>query len=383
MRRALAALLLLAILPACGALIGLKHLTADEDDAGDAAGNVEGGPEGASNEDGGDASTSCADVTRSAEHCGRCGHSCLGGTCKSSVCQPTALATGQGTVSGIALDDTYVYFTSLSNNIVARVPKAGGRVETLAAAPGVRMAKRLAVNATHVYWANADLFSGAIARCPIAGCAGVPEVLSQPEEPIGIALDPGFVYWADRNASKVRRKPLDGGADQLVATTTGGLPVAVAVSGPSAFWIEDFNGDVNRSNAAGGGEVFIGVSGPSGRDLALDPSFVYWGAAQDPGDQGKISRAPRDGGGPTQQLGPARGDPMAIAVDGTLVYWTAWERATDGGVLSGGVYACGHSGCGAGPTVLGAAEDLPRGIATDATAVYWGANGVVMKLAKP
>jgi hypothetical protein len=32
---------------------------------------------------------------------------------------------------------------------------------------------------------------------------------------------------------------------------------------------------------------------------------------------------------------------------------------------------------------VAAAQNLPRGIAVDDTAIYWGANGVVMKLAKP
>jgi hypothetical protein len=392
--RVLAAVGLLLAIPACGALIGINSLSdGDGTDAGDGpeiGAGLDARPsppgDGSAGEDGaaeaGDGG--CGDTTQSADNCGRCGHSCLGGLCKASSCQPLVLATGQGTVAGVALQDAYVYFTSLSNNVVARVLKVGGgKVETLAKSPDVSLAKHLAVDGTHVYWGNADCCSGVVARCPLAGCgAAAAEVLASGEEPTGIALDTGFVYWSDHNAGEIRRKPLDGGAQQLVSPTAGALPATVTAGGGFAFWIEDFSGEVDRSNPADGGYLEIGKNGQSGRDLALDPTYVYWGAAIGPFELGKISRAPRDGSGPSQLLGPAQGEPMAVAVDTKKVYWTATLMATDGGTV-GGVYSCDVAGCNPAPTVLAAAQDLPRGIAVDDTAIYWGSNGFVMKLVKP
>jgi hypothetical protein len=385
MRRWLAVLVMLAAGPACGSIIGIKSLTpGDDEELGDAPNGSDGPAEATSDstvlvDGGGDGS--CGDVTKSADHCGRCNHSCLGGECKAGVCQATSIATGQGEVSGIALDATYVYFASLTSEFVARVPKAGGSVAKIASATGP-LTRYVAVNATHVYWSSGEA-PGAVSRCPVAGCAGAPEVLATPNRPLGIALDSTHVYWANRNSPELRRKPIAGGAEEHVADSMGGAPVAVAIDKSQLFWIADFTGEVERQDPSDASSATIGVNGTSGRALVLDSKFVYWGAAIDLGELGKISRAARDGTGSVQPIGPAQGDPIALAVDPKLVYWTAWDRRTDGGVVSAAVYSCVVAGCAGAPTTVAAAQDLPRGIAVDDTAIYWGANGVVMKLAKP
>jgi hypothetical protein len=382
MRRTFAFCFILALVPACAAVIGIRELIPGDEDAandGGAGGDArEEASEGGSPLEGG-ADASCGDVTQSADHCGRCNHSCLGGECKGGACLAKPIATSQGEVSGIALDATYVYFASFTEGFVARVPKAGGTVQKIATT-GVTNTRHVAVNATHVYWSSGE-FPGAIARCPIAGCAGNPEVLATPSRPLGIALDSAFVYWADRNSSELRRKPIAGGPEQRVADATG-QPVAVAVD-KLLFSIADFSGEVERHDPADGGTSPVGVNGTDGRVLVLDAKFVYWGAAIDLGQVGRISRAPRDGTGPSELVGPAQGDPIGLAVDAQRLYWTAWNRQTDGGVVSAAVYSCPPTGCGGTPTTLAAAQALPRGIAVDENAIYWGANGVVMKLAKP
>ena len=397
MRRTPLVGLLALALPACGALIGIKDLT-DAVDTSDAA-EREGGALGDASTDSGDrdrqdgdvidggteATTGCGDVTQNPDHCGRCDHSCLGGQCVASVCQPFALAPGQGQVAGVALSATHVYFTSMSGKTVSRVALDGGSVDTLAGAPHVAFPTRVAVNATHVYWNNADLFAGKISRCLITGCVGAPEVLAQPEEPTGLGLDATHVYWVDRNGGKIGRRPLDGGAEQLVADTssTGALPVSLALGAPYVFWVEDFSGGVFRNEPSDGGLVSVGAGGLLGREIVTSDQFVYWGAGENVGATGRISRAPRSGG-PIATVGAANGEPKGMAVDQTRVYWSAWRTASDGGAPTSGVYACPIVGCaGAAPEVVASAQREPRGVAVDATALYWGVDGALMKLAKP
>lgn len=391
-RSTVAPLLALALgVSACGMLIGINDLT-----RGDALDGPEGGALGEGGAGGSDAvsatdapltdapvsdaPTGCGDTNTSKEHCGRCNHSCLGGDCAGGVCQPFAIASNQGEVAAIALDATHAYFTSWTNDFVARVPKTGGAVQPIANV-NVKRARRIAVDAIHVYWANDDFGGNAlVARCPTTGCSAAPEIVAQPQEPKGLALDATHVYWADRNAQVIRRRPLVAGASELVATTPD-LPWSVVVDGAQVFFTQDFSGQVHRTNdPPDGGVVLIGANGQSGRELVVDSTFVYWGAAVDPGEVGKISRAPRTGGGPVTLVTGAQGEPMGMAIDGTTLYWTAIRKPASGPVQSAGVYSCPTTGCGV-PTTL-ATQDLPRGIAVDSDAIYWGANGVVMKLAK-
>lgn len=366
------------VLPACSAVLGLRDLTPAEADAGADAGDASASSDADASllQEGG-----CADLLTSPDHCGRCGHSCLGGACVDGGCQPVELASGQGEVGGVAVDGTSVYFTSLTANVVARVGKDGGTVQPYASgAPIVKDARRIAVDATHVYWVDSELGDGAVVRCPLAGCAGAPEVLAHPEEPTGLAVDPKHVVWADRNGSVIGRWALPSGPESVFANAPD-LPVSVAVDGDEAFFVTDFSGRVFRRNATDGGVDELGANGQSGRVLVMDARFVYWGAAQDYGQLGNVTRMPRAGGA-IELLARAGGDPMGMGLDDAHLYWTAWDRKTDGTYVAGAVHACALvGGCPKGSALVSA--DKPRGIAVDDAAIYFGANGSVLRLAKP
>lgn len=390
-RRALA-LLLAALLPACGLLIGINDLEAVPASGADSGRNETGADDGtvgdAGTEDasdagidvGDDAARRC-DAAADPENCGRCGHSCLGGQCRDGQCEATALANGQGPVSAVALSATHVYFTAINTNLVARVPKDGGAVEPLATAPHVAVPKRIVVTDTHVYWANGDL-PGWVSRCPLAGCGAAPEVFSQNgAEATGLTVDGSHAYWTDSNGDQIRRRPLDGGAEQTVVDVAGGRPMALAGGAPNAFWIVDFSASVFRSESDGG-KTLVGKTGTSGREVALDDTWVYWAVANDVGDPGSLARAPRDGG-VSQVLGPAFGHPRALTIDGDRVHWTAWTELADGGLVDGGIHSCPTVGCTTGRTTHASGEDRPRGLAIDTAAYYWGTGNGVKKLARP
>jgi len=395
-RRPSAALfmLLFAALPACAAVIGIKDLIpGTEDDLIDSGSDGTPSP----NDDGGgpsspmdasDADAGALDCINDADalkdnpdHCGRCGHSCLGGGCEGGVCQPIAIATGQGTVGPVAIDGTHVYWSSFSTNTIARVVKTGGAIQPISQSPNVGNTRSIAVSAQHIYWGNDDFINTVVNRCPLTGCgAAVPEKIADADRPVGVALSATHVYWCDRNANVIQRRAFTGGAVELVGRAQGAGPWALAVDQQQAFWVGDFSGEA-QSHYSDGGTYDIGLNGQSGRVITVDALNAYWGVQVDPGQPGRILRARRDGsqsGSAAQQLSVAGGEPLGMFLDGPTLYWTA--QAPDGGT-GGGVYSVPTAGGTA--TIHAGNQVLPRGIAVDDKAIYWGREGSIMKLAKP
>ena len=74
--------------------------------------------------------------------------------CQKTGCalSPTMLASGLTNPQGVAVDDTWVYFTEPSANAVKKVPKNGGSVVLVAG--GQQTPFNVAVDAKWVYWTN-------------------------------------------------------------------------------------------------------------------------------------------------------------------------------------------------------------------------------------
>jgi hypothetical protein len=218
----------------------------------------------------------------------------------------------------------------------------GWPVVTLAC--GQQPPNPLAVDATHVYWAN-----GKRGSC----FAGGP-------------------YKKDGSIMKV---PIAGGAPIAIAIAQDQPPTALALHGTNVYWVNSDclgNGTVNMASVDGG-EARILASGPTLDLLAVDATGVYWGA---PGSAQnlleKLIKTPH--GGTSFELGRAD-SPMGIALDATSVYWTeGWPRDHTFSYvrkmpLGGGTESTIFSGA------AGAWN-----IATDGSNVYWILNDAVMSV---
>ncbi|AUX26362.1 hypothetical protein SOCEGT47_069230 [Sorangium cellulosum] len=265
----------------------------------------------------------CGDVTSDPEHCGSCGHSCLGGACVDSVCQPVLLGTGPEHAFDVAVDATDAYWTSqgpegAGDGAVSRVSLRDGGVSTpIAVAQPVP--RGLAIDDVNVYWANSG--DGTVMRAPKAGGDAVP--FASEQSPQDIAVDGTYVYWTNFNG-QVMKAPVDG----------SGAPI----------------------------ELFAGPQTPDG--IGLDGAHVYWVNRTD----GEVRRAPIDGPGTASALlhdGPANA--TDIAVDATHVYWTNFE--------TGEVLKLSKDGSDSAPTVIAGGESSPFGVAVDSAFVYWANNG--------
>lgn len=131
--------------------------------------------------------------------CGRCGHSCGGGTCSSGVCQPFVLATLPDTLTqayDIAANDNFVFVSGSDSNevtpIIDSVPVDGGAVQIFARTTDESY--ELFADPSTLYWAGNQSISadsidaGSVATIVSLDTAGIAG--------FGAAPTGAFLYWA-------------------------------------------------------------------------------------------------------------------------------------------------------------------------------------------
>jgi hypothetical protein len=236
--------------------------------------------------------------------------------CQPGACQPVALASDLRGPRGIALDATSVYFTSMDADTVMKVSKAGG--------PPVVIAPR---------------------RFPS-------------EQPFGVAVAGGSVFWTAYFRSYVGRVGLDG-QDLTTLVEQQTYPTWIVANESRVYWVA--TGASRRSNHDGTG--LAPFTTDRVRDLAVDAKHLYW-TRDLPG--GAIVEADLDGGNPVPLA--ALVNPGALALDEANVY-----VADEGRVVK-----VSRSG---GALVTVASGQNPSGIAADASGVYWTnhADGSIRK----
>jgi hypothetical protein len=192
------------------------------------------------------------------------------------------IATGEEGLSAIAIDGSYVYWTSaLAGTLVERSLVTGGGVAVVATAPGA--------------------------------CA-----------PAGLAVDSGFVYFACSGAAaNVYAAPVAGGTalplDLPALATCGdvvseGSRVLVAREAPSPA-----GSIVSVPKIGGASTLFASKLGAPGH-MARDGAFVYWTS---PTDGVVYARATATPAAPPLAIASGLTAPLGIAVDDAVYFTTA------------------------------------------------------------
>lgn len=323
--------------------------------------------------DGGDGGPCAADLSTSAEHCGRCNHSCLGGTCASSQCQPVTLAT-RSRPYDLALDATNVYWTDKGGGAllpdVSTVPKAGGMVRLVSQASSASGDPTALVIAGTGRMVFTDLQNDLILSCAKAGTACQDEKqLTSESGANGVAWNGTSVYWANSSSGNIRR------ADALlqndvIFVSSRNTPRRIVANAANVFWT--VSGGIETVPVTGGGvSQYSGDATP--RDLAIDATYIYVVT------QTEVRRLTH--GGQNEIVLATGTDLQRVAVDGSGVYYT--DRGGGGRVLR-----CPLAGCIApkAPDVLATGDAAVLAIAVDATRVFWTnelpTNGTVRTVAK-
>lgn len=196
----------------------------------------------------------------------------------------------------------------------------------------------MATSATHLYW-TADLQDQSnITQSPIGGGQATQTMTSAfgsgHPHACGVAVDDTYVYWANRELSKISRAELAnfGQAGQVIDENfillgTGVLPCGIAVDDTYVYWGIYRTGGINGAHgttvgraqkADGGGATneFVG-GGNMVTGVALDEDFIYWSNNNGFGPTGgSIGRANKNGTGVNGSFISGLNSPWGVAVDG-------------------------------------------------------------------
>jgi hypothetical protein len=245
-----------------------------------------------------------------------------------------------------------------------------------------------AVVSPHVYWTShgsGRVPPGTIGRANLDGTGVDQNFISDPTTPLGLAVDSSHVYWANVFAGTIARANLDGtGVDQNFITGAV-APLAVAVDSGHVYWADQGtcattcpppqpgDGLIGRANLDGTGVDLSFITGITPTDVAVDANHVYWGDT----NLGAIGRANLDGSGVNQsfiggRLNPPRDRvvPLSVAVDAVHVYWGNGCSPCHGGRPSSAIGRATLDGTGVNLRFIRSVTS-PSGVAVDANHVYW------------
>jgi hypothetical protein len=195
---------------------------------------------------------------------------------------------GGATISGVAVDSTYIYWADLFGDTVT---STGGIYKcAIAECPGTLgplvggadfIPLTVVVDPSFVYWT--DLGTDQVLRCALPSCGGSPQIFANNQtEPSGLAVYGGHVYWS------VGRMPTGDGGGVLDCAATGcgtsptivaagqDNPIFVAADDSGVYWTNANSGTVMRCPLAGCTEPVQIARTPAAFWITLDAVSVYF-----------------------------------------------------------------------------------------------------------
>lgn len=233
---------------------------------------------------------------------------------------------------------------------IGQLPRVGGSVNPEWLAPSDSVAlSGLAVDDTYIYWTDSLANSIGRARLDGTGAADanwIDQSTTSINNPTGVLVHDGYLYWANTANNTIGRATLPTGdntepTDILANFISGDVgsslaaPTGIATDGTSLYWGNNpgLNGDVAASTIAkapldGSASAitldWLTLDDPSASvaSLTLDDTYVYWVALD---AAATIGRAPLTD--PTEMTddfvaASALTAPQGVRVTGTHIYWT-------------------------------------------------------------
>jgi sugar lactone lactonase YvrE len=198
--------------------------------------------------------------------------------------EPITLASGKGALDNVVVDDTNVYWSDLGRGTVMKMPISGGTPTAFAPA---QKPSAIAVDRQNVYWT--DLERGTVMKTSIAGGRPAATLASVQGRAHGLAVDATHLYWAS-GFDTLMKLPLDGGKPVRLALSQYGID-AVAVDSGWVYWANYSAGTVSRLAVHGGAPTILASAQQEPLAIAVQGGNIYG-----------INHAPSSGKGTVMKL---------------------------------------------------------------------------------
>jgi hypothetical protein len=252
--------------------------------------------------------------------CGACGHDCLGGDCNAGQCQPFAMVTGQYNPIYLAVNATNLYWATGGNLVTTLI--TGSSVDTLYSGTAI---EGIAVDATYVYWSTYT--EGTIMRMPLRG--GTAETLvTTTMRPMGVAVDSTRLYFTTFDGN-VMVMPIGGGTPKtLIAGPPGGFATGIAVNPTTVFW-GTFTQLLEAPISGSGSQTVLDDQQHNVFGMAVDASDVYFTNQYG----GTLSKISLPSGIAVTLVSGYSTYAGGVAIDDVSVYWTATQSDNQGSIM--------------------------------------------------
>jgi hypothetical protein len=232
-----------------------------------------------------------------------------------------------------AVDATHIYWTNTEAGTIGRAELNGTNPEP-SLITGLDNPEGIAVDSGHIYWAEArdhEEGHGTIARATLAGTSIEKEFITGAGDPHGVAVSPEaasprYVYWTNGVNTDIGRAEIDGANPEqsFLSRGAGEHPWGIVVNATNLYWIDDEGSNyIIKMNVGGGGESYVGVSGQA-RGIAIDSNYLYWNNSGTDGiGNDSIGRSGLNFEDyESEFIGGIKGV-FGLAVDASHVYWAA------------------------------------------------------------
>lgn len=398
---------------ACSGVLGLTDPALDPTigDGGHGDGAVVGdgqvGDGQSPRDSGSDAPSTCtANLTNDGANCGACGHSCQGGTCTGSKCDPVLVVDNAATLApyDIVEDNGFFYFTNLNTSGLSSLAKIAVTAQN-SAPPATILSDwstheglpyQVAAGGGKVFFsvysgsATNGNFAGGVVACTTTSCPNevtVPNVDSYAVTTDGTNVVFGALYDDDAGNDHygIRKSGLTLAPIAQIVTDLGDNANYLKIDGAKVYIASPSGVFTCPITGCGGNATTLNTL--DAQELAVANGKVYFTSSPFSGTPTVQSLDSTTAPASLTQIASVVTNPLSIAADAEFIYFTDVGDTTD--ATTGKVVRCPVAGCGASDVnavtiSTGLAKGgNPRGFVNDATAIYWGSRtGKIWKLAK-